>query len=341
MSLTPNQSSADHAHTHTHNIYNDIELTIRFSASLPDLHLSIPGSLYANTATLKQLIRSRIPPQYGTRRIRLIYAGKALVDDVPLQVALQGKSRVGGLGSKVPSRIGTPVAPYGLATGTTGKEAGDKGKSPVRESGAAPWENRIYIHCSIGDVELSASDLSDEVAIAQRGAEQSEQQGAVPLPTLPQHSSFGPANGVTTTTPAPRGFDRLHSAGFTSAEITSLRLQFLSIQAHTHTPDTMPSPNTLRNMEDQWLDNSSGAGSALDAAGGADGGAGGGMVADDDGQIGALDDMVWGTVMGFFWPIGCLMWGVREEGIWSQRRKMAVVVGVLLNASLGIIRFTG
>lgn len=346
MSLTPNPSSPVHAHTNTNTIYDDLELTIRFSASLSDLHLSIPGSLYANTATLKQLIRSRLPPQYGTRRIRLIYAGKALIDDVPLQVALQGKGRIGAVGSKVPSRIGTPVAPYGATNGGglaggTGQDLGNKGKSPIREATPTPSENRVYIHCSIGDVELSASDLSDEVAIAQRGAEQSEQQG-VPLPTLPQHSSSGPAN-VTTTTPAPRGFDRLHSAGFTSTEITSLRLQFLAIQAHTHTPDTMPSPNTLRNMEDQWLDNSSGAGSASDPSGGADGGlgGGGGMAIDDDGQIGALDDMVWGTVMGFFWPIGCLMWGVREEGIWSQRRKMAVVVGVLLNASLGIIRFTG
>ena len=57
-------------------------------------------------------------------------------------------------------------------------------------------------------------------------------------------------------------------------------------------------------------------------------------------ERGALDDMLWGTAMGFFWPVGCLMWGVREEGIWSLRRRMAVVVGVILNLGLGIVRYT-
>lgn len=49
----------------------DFELTIRFSASLPNLLLSILVTLYANTATHKQLIRSHAPrrllePSYPT-----------------------------------------------------------------------------------------------------------------------------------------------------------------------------------------------------------------------------------------------------------------------------------
>jgi len=93
-------------------------------------------------------------------------------------------------------------------------------------------------------------------------------------------------------------------------------------------------------MEDQWLDNSdpTGTSPSLDAADGA--GAGTGDMDADAGR-GALDDMIWGTTVGFFWPIGCLIWGVREEGIFSPRRKIAVVIGVVLNMGLGFVRWGG
>ncbi|KAJ9608669.1 hypothetical protein H2200_006440 [Cladophialophora chaetospira] len=292
----------------------DFELTVRFSASLPDLLLSIPASLNANTATLKQLVRSRIPNEYAKHRIRLIYAGKALVDDVPLGTSL--KRNV----SRPPSRVGTPGPYDGRGNGGVGGQDG-KGKQPLRN----PPQARTYIHCSIGDIVLSAKELADEAAVAAaaQAPEDQKQDGTAGL------------QEQTTTTPAPRGFDRLLTAGFSAAEVQSLRLQFLAIQAHTHTPDTMPSPSTLRDMEDRWLDNSN-------ATGDLNADLSGGMGAsDDDLQTGALDDMIWGTAMGFFWPIGCLMWGVREEGIWSQRRKMAVVVGFLLNIGLGLIRYGG
>ncbi|KAK5214422.1 hypothetical protein LTR99_008031 [Exophiala xenobiotica] len=309
---------------------DDLDLTIRFSASLPDLLLTIPGSTnYANTATLKQLIRSRIPNEYAKHRIRLIYAGKALADDVPLKVSL--KRTV----SRPPSRIGTP-GPYddsysrlnGAANKDKDKDNGKegKGKVVVRDP---PAQSRIYIHCSIGDIVLSAAEIAEEAATSQHGAGKSDNKEDNIAATAAQQTT-------TTTTPAPRGFDRLLNAGFTAAEVQSLRLQFLAIQAHTHTPDTMPSPNTLRNMEDRWLDNSN----ASADPGALDDGAGA-SFADDDGQVGALDDMIFGTAMGFFWPIGCLMWAVREEGIWSQRRKMAVVVGFMLNIGLGLVRYTG
>jgi len=303
---------------------DDLELTIRFSASLPDLLLTIPGSRNVNTATLKQLIRAQLPKQYAKHRIRLIYAGKALVDDVSLTASL--KRNV----SRPPSRIGTP-GPYddasaGAAAGKNGKD-NTKGKAPVREQ-----TQRIYIHCSIGDVVLTPTELAEEAATAAAQKNTGEDDEGR------SKNDDDATEAQTTTTPAPRGFDRLINAGFTAPEVQSLRLQFLSIQAHTHTPDTMPSPNTLRNMEDQWLDNSN-SGSDPDALGAA--AAGAGFGGSDDEQSGALDDMIFGTAMGFFWPIGCLLWGVREEGIWSQRRKVAVVVGFMLNIGLGLIRYTG
>jgi len=327
MNLKPPPSKTQHHRSDDEE--DDFELTVRFSASLPDLSLSIPGSLYANTATLKQLIRSQIPSEYATRRMRLIYAGRALVDEVPLNVSLKRSV------SRPPSRIGTP-GPYEESNGGAGGRAvvgsrenptaAERAKLLSREPPPqSPAQARIYIHCSIGDLTLSKEDAAAEVAAA--GGEQ--ESNATPQQKQQQITT-------TTTTPAPRGFDRLQNAGFTPSEIQSLRLQFLAIQAHTHTPDTMPSPNTMRNMEDRWLDNSTSEGGMLGAgAGGLD------DMTDEEAQAGTLDDMIMGSVMGFFWPIGCLMWGIREEGIWSQRRKMAVIVGFILNIGLGLIRYSG
>ena len=298
-----------------HPAVNDdtLQLTVRFSVSLPDLLLSISLATHphANTSTLKQLIRKHLSSEYSKHRIRLIHAGKALLDDAPLATSL--KRTV----SRPPSRAPTP-APY-TTQDEDSPSAKLKGKTPVRDT---PTQPRIYIHCSIGDVVLSPSELSAEASLAH--------------PTQPaqyQNASTTTAADETPSPPAPRGFDRLLSAGFSPNEISALRLQFLSIQSHTHTPDTMPSPSTLRNLEDQWLDNSSSLPNSSDL----DGTEGGGFA---DDEAGALDDMIFGTAMGFFWPIGCLVWGVREEGVWSRRRKMAVVVGVLLNVGLGFVRYT-
>ena len=48
--------------------------------------------------------------------------------------------------------------------------------------------------------------------------------------------------------------------------------------------------------------------------------------------------MLWGAVMGFFWPIGCAMWLRREEGVWSWRKGLAVFVGVVVNVAFGAVR---
>lgn len=63
---------------------------------------------------------------------------------------------------------------------------------------------RIYIHCSVGDI-LSSADLQREATL--------------------DASSSTPTPG-SSTLPAPRGFDRLRSAGFTSTDIEQLRNQF-------------------------------------------------------------------------------------------------------------------
>ncbi len=169
-------------------------------------------------------------------------------------------------------------------------------------------QRRIYIHCAIGDA-LTPEELAEEVAQA----------------TNPAQFSLASLPSVSTTT-APRGFDRLLSAGFSPQEIAALRSQFLALQSHTHTPDTMPSAAELRILEDRWMDESAG-------------GAGGGEDGHELGEAG-LEDLLLGNIMGFFWPLGAVIWLRREEGVWSKSRQIAVFTGMLINIVFSVLKFT-
>ncbi|KAI9369247.1 DUF2407 C-terminal domain-containing protein [Aspergillus egyptiacus] len=299
-------------------------ITVRFSASIPDLRLDITSPETTTAAGLKQAIRARLPASLSSHRLRLIYAGRGLEDTTPLSVSL-----------KLPA----PPTRFTRSTSTIDIDADadadsakkrDKGKAPVRE---AP---RLYVHCSIGDIVLSAADLAAEAAVSSTLRKEQEPQSATE--TIDRQHSRNRAPSSSSTVPAPRGFDRLLSAGFTAAEVAALRSQFMSIQSVSRTPDTMPSGAELRELEDRWMDEGSSA-MAAGVAGGGEGVA----FADDDGGFGtgsrgAIDDMLWGAVMGFFWPVGCAMWLRREEGVWSWRKGLAVFVGVLVNIAFGAMR---
>ncbi|PYI34691.1 hypothetical protein BP00DRAFT_454527 [Aspergillus indologenus CBS 114.80] len=313
---------------------------IRFSASIPDLPLDVFSPETTTSAGLKQLIRTRLPPNLSSHRLRLIYAGRGLEDATPLAASL-----------KLPPSSSARSTPRPLEDdeSTTTSKGKGKGKAPIRD------QPRLYIHCSIGDIVLSAGDLAAEAAIAStirqpQASDSGDEDGNDGSPSgSRRHRHQGPSPSAldsagATTTPAPRGFDRLLAAGFTPAEVTALRSQFMAIQAVSRTPDTMPSGAELREMEDRWMDEGS---SAMAAGGVAGGGAGGGgegiSFADDDGGFGpgsrgAMDDMLWGAVMGFFWPVGCAMWLRREEGVWSWRKGFAVFVGVVVNVAFGAMR---
>ena len=108
----------------------------------------------------------------------------------------------------------------------------------------------------------------------------------------------------------------------------------------------MPTASELRLLEERWLDNSSGGGEGGGGGGGANvlGGEGGGVAggfAADDTEVGGLEDMLWGNVMGFFWAVGAIVWLVREEGVWSKRRQIGVVTGVLVNLAFCFLRVGG
>ncbi|OXV06271.1 hypothetical protein Egran_05957 [Elaphomyces granulatus] len=318
----------------------ELFLTVRFSATIPDIQLEISSPSTTTAAGLKQLIRARLPPDLSSHRLRLIYAGRGLEDAVPLAVSLKLMLSP----STSPPRSSTPAASSSSRNINNGTnvviDKGKKGKTPVRD----PPLPHIYVHCSVGDIVLSKSDLATEAAIASTLTLRAQGHHHAAAAAAFESGRGGPSHqrqddASMTTTPAPRGFDRLLSAGFTPAEVSALRSQFFALQSMSHTPDTMPSAAELRELEDRWMDEGSGA----MAVGGGGGGPFGALGGDDDGGFGTgshgvLDDMLWGAVMGFFWPIGCAMWLRREEGVWSWRKGLAVFVGVVVNAAFGAMR---
>lgn len=274
-----------------------LHITVRFTTSIPDLLLDIPEPDETTVIALKHLIRSKLDSPTSQHRFRFIHSGKLLKDDDILSAVL-----------KIPSP--PPRAP----------DPNGKGKA------VEPPPPRVYINCSIGDV-LTSSELSAEALAATASTKKSKKTSRSEAGNGGSVQSATP----TTTTPAPRGFTRLLTAGFSTAEVNQLRLQFRSIQSNIHTPDTMPSPNTLLRMEDAWID---------DNAGNAGTGAGnGGFDFGEDGLSGgSLDDLLWGNVMGFLWPLGCIGWLIREGGVWSRRRQIAVFTGFVLSLTFGMLR---
>lgn len=293
-----------------------VDLVIRFSTSNPDLVLRIDHSNTTTALSLKQRIRSHLSPPASSSRLRLIHAGKVLPDVAALSKSLNVS------------------APPRSPDKDEHKSAKAKGKQPVRETDQttpthppAAAATRVYIHCSVGDV-LTPSDVALEAKSAQEAdAILASSTYQTPATTTTTPSTAPAQDEASTTTPAPRGFDRLLSAGFTPAEVAALRTQFLAIQAHTHTPDTMPSGASLLALEESWLDSGSNGASA-----GTTGGEGEG----EDG--GGLEDMLYGNLIGFFWPVGALCWLMREEGVWTRRRQIAVLSGFLVNLTFGFLR---
>lgn len=259
-----------------------VDVVVRFSTSVPDIILPILTPASTSTVTLKQLLRPQLPSPANHARLRFIHAGKVLPDATSLSK---------NLNTVLPNPPQSDKA---------------KGKQPIRDT------PRIYIHCSIGDA-LSSSELDAEAAAAKSADAAIESQTIQAAETVNNGQS-------STTTPAPQGFDRLLSAGFTHPEVTALRSQFLAIQSHSHTPESMPTGPELLALEERWLDGSN---NPADTP------------ASD--ETGALEDILYGNLAGFFWPVGAV-WLLREQGVWSKRRKIAVLTGLMVNLLFGFLR---
>ena len=296
-----------------------LNIIIRFTTSIPDLPLTISPST-TTALGLKLLIREHLPNEQRKSRLRLIHSGKVLDGSAALSALLGLKS--------------------------TGKHSQDvKGKGKGKARATEPLDPiarpSIYIHCAIGD-PLTAKELDEEAEAAHAADEtllQSPQRKASVGAASGAASSAEQANaGASSGTRAPRGFDRLLSSGFTAQEVASLRTQFLSILSYTHTPDSLPTGEALVNLEDRWLD-SDNSNTLLSSGAETTGANNSGQAFGTDEQ--GLDDIFFGVIMGFFWPLGCLVWGIREEGIWTMRRRMAVFMGVVVGIGFGFVRMTG
>jgi len=289
-------------------------LTIRFSSSLPDICIPLTTDPHAlSPASLKQQIRARLPPEHNALGIRLIAGGRVL-DGAPsvgdaLRIPRRQASQGGGGASN-------DAHPGGSSTKPTQKQP-----APT----PPPTPQIFYIHAALSPTPLSAAELAQEAALAQRPS-------SPPPNRTTTTNTNTPSDADTDTRPPALGFDRL--AGFSPADIASLRAQFRAQVVARHTPADMPSERGLRLLEERWLD----------AGGGAGGGGQGASdvtapgVGDEDDNAAGLDDALWGAVMGFFWPLGALAWGLREEGVWSRRRQLGVLVGVVVNFGFGALK---
>ncbi|KAI0884630.1 DUF2407 C-terminal domain-containing protein [Annulohypoxylon maeteangense] len=303
-------------------------LTIRFSTAIPDLELDIPRPSTTTVISLKRTIRQRLSEPNSQRRLRFIHGGKILPDSAALSSVLRAPLPPPPSSPSLGLGLGYPGDSKGKGTdhhSNNSNNASGKGKSIP---GRPDPSQRIYVNCSIGD-SLTTAELQTEATQAAAPAP--------PSPLLPPSPSGTPlpSTPLPSTTAAPRGFDRLLSAGFSAAEVNQLRLQFRSIQSSRYTPDTLPSPDGFRRMEDAWIDDNGASvpTTSLSSPGGA-----GGTDSDDVGLVALVDVMIRGVMTGFMWPLGSAGWLVREEGMASGRWRFMVGVGVVFSVLIGIIR---
>ncbi|RDA94679.1 hypothetical protein CP533_2453 [Ophiocordyceps camponoti-saundersi (nom. inval.)] len=279
---------------------NPLHLTIRFSSSIPDLDMDITYPDQTTVLSLKHLLRSRLASR---NRLRLIHQGRILPDTCALSAVLK----------PIPSHVHHHNGTEDEGDDYEDDQGRDQEHLRLLGKGKAPASAalfRIYVNCSIGD-ELSDEDLAAE-----------------------ERASNNPPNDLDTSTgrqqprarPRPRGFDRFLQSGFTTSEISALRAQFALIQSSRFLPDSMPSPDTMRSLEDAWID--SNAGQMTSAA----------NPLDDDVSLASyIDVLIRGLAIGFYFPLGSFAWLLRGT-IWSEKWRLFVSLGVILTLATGVVR---
>jgi hypothetical protein len=220
-------------------------------------------------------------------RLRLIYQG----NELPNAAAL----------SSVLKQLPPPPPADDEALDPKGKGKAVAGAQPA---------HRVYVSCSIG-VELSPEELDAE----RDAADKPPEEGAATRGTRPAIS----------TRPRPRGFDRFLQSGFSATEVSTLRAQFSNIQSGYLDPP--PSPDTLRALEDEWIDSNAG---DLPGAGPA------GELGSDYNSI--LDDMVRGMAVGFFFPLlGTVFF--RRDPSTNERFQLFVSAGTMFGVFVGLVQY--
>jgi len=286
-----------------------VDLVIRFNTpEISDLTINIPSAQSTTPLGVKQRIRKQLASSVASNRLRLISSGRFLPDTTALSKC-----------------ISIPPAPPRTASTASDAPYKGKGKAPALAQTPAPPIPKLIINCSIGDV-LGPSDLAQEAADALTADAALTSSTNAPTASSATTPTTSHAAAAAAAAAAPRGFDRLLTAGFSAPDIADLRANHRAVLANSHTPDTLPTGSALLALEDRWLDN---AGDTATTTGGAS--------ADD--EAAGLDDMLVGNLVGFFWPVALLMFA-QEANLWSRRRWIAVLSGVLVNLTFGFLRVT-
>jgi hypothetical protein len=102
-------------------------------------------------------------------------------------------------------------------------------------------------------------------------------------------------------------------AGFSESDVAALRSQFNQIHGNDEVH--------IRMLENRWMDEAAGQGGELL----------------DGSTAGGYEDVCIGAAIGFFWPVALFL--LREEGVFSQRRQMAIIGGVMINLLFSAMRY--
>ncbi|KAJ3332662.1 hypothetical protein HDU76_013476 [Blyttiomyces sp. JEL0837] len=110
------------------------------------------------------------------------------------------------------------------------------------------------------------------------------------------------------------GFDRLLEIGFSREEVDNLRVQFHAMRGTEYHDQN----DAARSAEEDWIDNRN-------------------TNTRDTAVDGTHLDMLSGLIVGFFLGVLVLFW-IKEQGLFTRRQQMGIIVGLLVNLSFGVLR---
>lgn len=192
---------------------------------------------------------------------------------------------------------------------------------------------KIYFHCIIGE-NLTEDELKKEASLDQQPSK--------------------------STSEAPKGFNRLLSQGFSEADIEELRQQFFSLHGRSLPPNA--TQEQVQELEDRWIDSTVGhdidefpANVRFDQpTGNTDADAGEGTTSTDIGStadtrhqmirrnLEAHKDLFFGVCVGFaLGALAIVLLFLEVGGVFSKKTRMAIISGVIVNISFGILRNWG
>ncbi|GAA5932644.1 Dsc3p [Sporobolomyces koalae] len=265
---------------------------------------------------LRQIRSSTLHDEEGRpRRLRLIQLGRMLADGVllvPYTVQLAANRK------KLEQRSSsTADSALDLRRGIEkmGRVVKDvvQGESPPHESEASRMER--------GEIDIDAKGKAN-AEVPRRQEEQIWLHCSVGDAIEDDETSNEPSAPTEQTTPL-QGFDRLREAGFSEEEIANMRAEF----RERRNPYADPEGDTVdaehqRALEEQWMSGMTGQEEAA-----------------SDSSTGHYVTLLKGVTIGFLVPFLPLFF-FRTQ-IFSRRMQMAIVLGLIINLSFGLLRLLG